>query len=199
MPNSEIVKPTPTFEVEKSRIGVELNVFHDRVVPHADLIQAMMNAGACSAFCLKPSWNTEGGVEGIYKKTYIGFENWGEEGKIGILNTVYEAMPYLEYEKREAIEEVLGYYSLFLTQMFEQPIRIEGQWYPPEVFLVKPELQTREAVWNKVMEGFRDVGGGKFPKQVKAWLINEGEASRRYLRGLTDEEVQRFFIEPPLG
>ena len=196
MADPERRSPVPTFRINVSPMGVDLEVYNDKPVPHADLIQSMMNAGACAAFGLKPSWNTEGGVEGIYRRTAIQFENW-DEGRLGTINTLWEAMPYLKPREQEAIDKVLGYYEVFLTTMFGMPIRIEGQPYPPEVFLVKPELQTREAVWEKIMDTLANTGGGRFPKEVTTWLANCGEASRRYLRGLSDDEIQRFFVDPP--
>ncbi len=186
----------PTFEVEISPAGIMLDVFGWRTVPQADLIQAMMNAGACYNFGLSPSFSTEGGVEGIYKKTSIQLTNWGD-GVLGIGNEMWQVMDYMKDQQVSATDDVLGYYEVFLRQMFESPVNIEGIAYPAEVLLVNPNLQTRGAVWDKIMDTFVNIGGGRFPKQVRDYLIRSGEAGRRHLRGLTDEEIQRFFIEPP--
>lgn len=188
--------PAPTFNVEVSRMGVELEVYNDKPIPQADLIQAMINAGACTAYGLHPSWNSEGGVEGIYRKAPIQFENLSD-GKVGIINMMWQSMDYLKDRQAQATNDVLGYYEVFLEQFVGRPINIEGTYYPFETFLVNPTLQTREAVWDRIMDTFAHTGGGKFPRQVRDWLMKTGEASRRYLRGLTDEEIQRFFVPPP--
>lgn len=197
MANPERVKSIPTFEIDSSNMGVRLEVFNHGTIPQAGLIQGVMNAGACVSFGLNPSWTTEGGVEGVYKRAAIELTNWSD-GALGVANEFWESWEYLRPKEEEAVEDVLGYYDVFLTVMFEQPITIEGLYYPPETFLINPNLQTPEAVWRKIMDALAGTGGGRFPKQVKDYLVNAGEASRRYLRGLTDEEIQRFFIDPPL-
>lgn len=192
----EGLSPHPTFKVETSVIGVELQVFDGRTVPHADLIQSMMNAGACVAFGLRPSWTTDGGVEGAYKGAPIDLENLSD-GQLGIINTLWEAKSNLRPRQEEATDRVLGFYEVYLATMFEQPVKIEDQWYPPEVILINPALQTRDAVWKRSIDSLAKTGGGKFARDVKRWLVNNSEASNRYLRGLTDEEIERFFVDPP--
>ena len=134
------------FAVDVAPDGIILKNNTLRNIPHLDLIRAMMNAGACAAFNLRPSLNTEGGVEGSHRRTAINFENWGDE-TLGIYNTAWKAMDYMKPKEVDATNEVLGYYELFLTVMFESPIIIDNKSYSPGAFLIMPNLQTREAVW----------------------------------------------------
>lgn len=182
--------PRPTFEVDMSPLGVKLEVAGGKKIPHADLIQATMNASAIVLFDLRPCFSTEGGIEGIYQGDPIKLTNW-DDGHLGILNEFWQ-----DEDEGEGLWEVLGFYEVFLHMMFKMNLKIEDEWYPPETFLAAPSLQTAEAVWARLDDIMRNLGSGALPPKVKHFFTNN-ELARRYLRGLTDEEVKQIFVKPP--
>lgn len=186
--STETRRPTPTFEIDVSPMGIKLNVFDRRTVPHADLIQAMMNAGACFEFGLRASWSAEGGVEGLYRRTPIELENLGEDN-IGIINSMWESVDYLRPRQQEALDRILGYYDLFLRQMFEYPRLIDGQYRPAETLLQDAVFQTREAVDKRIIDALANTGGGKFARDVQGWFEKASAHTKRNLRGITNEEL----------
>lgn len=202
----ERISPAPRFRIERNPlVPIQVETIGGEQIPHADLIQSMMNAGACVSFGLTPAFASEGGVEGVVRrriggrrvKVPIELLNL-DQGEIGITNTYWEMTGNLKPEQQDILNDVLGYYDLFTTQMFEYPRIVNRRWSPPEEMLDDPAMQTREAVWKRVRDTLRNTGGGKFAGEVQNWLVNQHEASRRYLRGLTDSEIQQFFVDPPI-
>lgn len=183
----------PIFHVDTSFMGVKLEGVEKRNIPHADLIQATMNASAIAAFgrrALRPNFATEGGVIGTYHGVPIELSNM--EDHLGVFNDNYQ----YARDEDEGLWEVLGFYESFLYMMFELDLKLEGEWYPPETFLAAPSLQTTEAVWDKLDDTMRNIGSWRLPPKVMR-LFTQDEVARRYLRGLTDEEIKRFYVDPP--
>lgn len=162
--------------------GVKLEGIRKDRIPHANLIQTAMNASACVLFGLSPSFSAEGGLEGIYREYPVELSNWSDalgisEDNFSFIGTGTDV---------DGINEILNFYDQFLGFMFEGS----------EEFFKDPSLQTTEAVWGKLKDVIRKLGGSTLPSKVMTLLVKD-ETARKFLRGLTDEEIVQSFVPPP--
>ncbi len=186
MPNQEQErKPTLPLSIEITNdfTGVRLEGIRKDQIPHADLIQATMNASAMILFKLSPDFSVEGGLEGMYKGYPVQLRNWGGD----VLGISEENNCFVGTGTNgKPIKRILNFYEQFLNLMFKKD----------KSFLKEPSLQTTEAVWTKLKDAMRRLGDDTLPTKVMALLVKD-EEGRRFLRGLTDEEIVQSFVPPP--
>lgn len=170
--------------------GVELNCPRKEEIPHLGLIISILNAALITRFNLSVCFATEGGVEGVYKRCYVSLLNCYE--RLGLL--VEEA----DYHQGKGLTEVLDFYEKMLCYLFEEEFSYRKRRYRRGEIL----RQSKDEKVNRVLEILFAVlskaRSNKFASKVMGTVNSANPFFRRYLRGLSDEEIAKFFVPPPI-
>lgn len=159
------------YVIERSFQGVILRTASWLPVPHASLIQATMNAAACERFGLDPLIATEGGTSGLYEDTFVEFANWGDDD-LGIFDELYD-IP----DDTGRRGEIVNFYAGLLSAV------MDGS-----------SPQSQEDVLIKISKILENLGGREFVNKTFARFSQPG---KKFLRGLTDEEIMAAYVPPP--
>lgn len=178
--NEKLSFVPPDFELVDYSQGIFLETY-GRDVPHADLIRTVMHASACNVFYLEPNINVEGGVRGTYKGDVVDLTNW-EDSTVGIIDERWRT----EFD-RPGNTEVREFYKEFLLWLSKQEIALENS----------TKINSRTAVFKMLMNHVEDLGGETLVKSVIDMLGNP--LDRPFITGFSDDEVDRYFVEPPIS
>ena len=159
------------YVIERSFQGVILRTASWLPVPHAGLIQATMNAAACERFGLDPLFATEGGTCGLYEDTFVEFANWGDDD-LGIFDELYD-IP----DDTGRRSEIVSFYAGLLSSV------MDGD-----------SPQSQEDVIVKISKILEKLGGREF---VNKTLARFSQPGNKFLRGLTDKEINTTYVSPP--
>lgn len=164
--------------------GVELSFPEKDEVPYSDLIIAMLNSALMTKFNLNVDFITEGGLEGM------DFELRNIMDKIGL---------YVD-EGEESAKEALDFYEKMLRQLFEEPLSFGN------VTFRRGEILWLDETENSYSDALIYLFGTLTRTTDRAFaerILKTKEQVEKtplgpYLRGLSDEEIEKFFIPPPI-
>lgn len=198
-PDSFIDKPP---RIERMRYGeddygVRITYPDKRDIPQSNLVASVLNTALMARFQLRICFNVEGGVEGLYKGAYVDLRNL--EDNLGLF--VGETSEY--YLQSRGLHEVLDFYEKMVRLLFEQSFQIGKKIYPRGAILLLPKSENdgvgQDEVWKVLIAMLTKVRSRKFARQVATKFVNESSNpfGGRYLTGLTNEEIVKFFVPPP--
>ncbi|MDP2720455.1 MAG: hypothetical protein Q8O75_00725 [bacterium] len=169
--------------------GVQLTWPPKREIPCANQVVSFLNAALIARFDLEVLFATEGGIEGSFRGEYMDLRNFGHE--IGLVVD-------RSYRQGLALREVLDFYERLLRHLFQEQLEVRGRRYQrAEILRLDPSDQHPEKVWEILVAMAMVVDGEDFAKKVVQVLQRTASSfGAEHLRGLTDEEIARFFVPP---
>lgn len=185
-------KHFPLLEVTRVRYGVWVDSHH-RDIPQRDLMVVLLNMALVARFNLDGASSTtvEGGVAGNINRIPIELENFGSsylnQRDIGLLDGFYVAGLYSSEPPH--LKGLFDFYEELLEKIFEGEKGSE---------VLAGKYSTPEQTMNMINGVLAEAGGEDFPEQVRSRLLGLPLGQRAYLRGLTDEEINRVFVQPPI-
>jgi len=163
-------------------------------IPHARLIVSILNAALITRFKLRVCLATEGGVEGKWNGEYIELRN--TDSQIGLCDDHgYECT-------RLACQEILGWYWELLKILFFEELSVGNMKLGRGAIL---KLSNDPAGKEKAgvllaLALQKKTGSENFAAAVSETLTKAGANpfSGPYLAGLSDKDIARIFVHPPL-
>jgi len=169
-------------EIERYRVGVNLESPPKREIPYSDLIVTTLNSALMSKFGLGACFATEGGVEGG------GYEFLNCLDNIGLFAD----------DSGTFVQEVLTFYEMMLQQLFQKPINFGGVTLRRGGFLWSDENKGDSDALLYSFATLAVTENKEFAKRVFKNVRNLNPFLASYVRGLSDEEIVQHFVPPPL-
>lgn len=170
-----------------------VRVIFPREIPHSGLVTSVFNAALIARFNLGVCFATEGGVQGRYKGSYIELRNHYDN--LGLWNE------RAEYSRGKEVVEILDFYRQLVGLLLEEDFTVGKKHYRRgEILRLPEEEQTTEKTWEILVAILIKARSRKFAQKVIKELVanSSNPFSAPYLRGLTPEEIVKFFVPPPL-
>ncbi len=168
-------------------------------IPFSRLIIQILNAALMQRFDLGVCLATEGGVQGSVDTK--GCPRWWVE-----LRNDYDSIGlWVDIDYQTAIHStlqfVLDWYAQLLTILFEDELIIDGHNFGWGAILKLNEEELPKAFQILSLALYKKTGSRGFAAKVLERLERElrDPLGAPYLAGLTAEDINRFFVEPPLG
>lgn len=162
-----------------------------REIPCSGLIATVLNSALITKFNLRVCFATEGGVEGR------GYELRNCNDNLG-LYTDYDF--YTEYGENNA-GKTLDFYEKMLRQLFEEPLSFGNvNFKRGEILRLENNKKSYSDALIYLFGTLTKTADRKFAEDVLKTKeeVAMNPFSAPYIRGLTDEEIVRFFVPPPL-
>jgi len=186
--------PLIPVEIEVNRRGVALEWPNIRTVHGARIIVMVLNAALMVRFKLEPCIATEGGVSGTVGKEPVELRN--TYGKIGLLDEN-------GFEESPECAKILAWYTELMRIVFEEEIKVGekclGRGAVLKLSPADPLFEDKLkqllflALWKKTgSKGFAEAVFGRLARELGNPL------SGSYIAGLSDAEIARFFVPPPV-
>lgn len=162
-------------------------------IPYNRPIIRALNSALMTRFNLRVCMATEGGVSGVYKRKFLELRNNGD--KIGL----YTEIPRFPCEP---LTEIYDFYETMLRTLFEEPLAVGDKKYRRGEILrldtTKPEsiYQSQDILLATLTKVKSKQFAAKVLKTEDRQLANPFANS--YLTGLTNEEIVKFFVPPPI-
>lgn len=188
MDQVERERPKPFINICRQPYGIWVDTASP--IPQRQLMASVLNSSIMVRFNFDwPSFAAEGGVQGIVASHHIDLTNFGDErGRgIGLIDGLYTWGAYTEEPAR--FKDVFDFYDKLIRKIFDGENGtnvMEGIYSTPEETLL---------MLNGVLS---EVGGSDFPQKVMQKILSIPPDQRVYLRGLTDEDIERIFVQPTL-
>ena len=176
-------------EVEGRSNDVRLYWPSGNEVPFKGLIVAILNSALITKFNLDVCVATEGGVCGEVGKGLIELRNYHDE--IGL---------YPEMGEKHA-EKVFDFYEKMMRQLFEEPLSFgNANFRRGEILWLEENKENTSNALTYLFATLTKTASRKFAEKVLSTKekIERNPFSAPYIRGLTNEEVAQFFVQPPV-
>lgn len=181
-------------DIERTVTHGEVRVVFPKEIPHLGLVSSVFNAALVAKFNLGVCFATEGGVQGMYKGSRIDLRNDG--GNLGLWNEE------MSCSQGPGVVKVLDFYRQLVGLLLEQDFTVGKRHYRRgEILRLPKEEQTTERTLEILVAILVKASRSReFAEKVVRELVgNAGNPfSAPFLRGLTEEEIGRFFVPPPL-
>lgn len=179
-------------ETTGEEYGVKLFPPKDRI-PSSNLVVTVLNAALMTKFNLRVCFACEGGVEGCYGKSYIELRNLDNELGLSVDS---------DYVQTEVLKEVLDFYEEMLRILFVKEFNLYKRKYKAGEILkieAKDEDERWKKTWRILLAMLIKVKSKKFAEKVVETIekVSQNPFSAPYIRGLTSEEIVKFFVPPP--
>jgi len=177
--------PTSIIGVEDS--SVKLFQPEKEETPHSDLIVSVLNSALMTRFNLSTCFATEGG---IVKNGRKGYE----------LNNCYDYIGLSADYGGENAERAFDMYEALLLQLFQREMTFGGiKFRRGEILWLEDKPETYSDALILLVGTLTNTCGRAFTKKTlkKMREIQASPFASRFLRGLTDGEVVKYFVHPP--
>lgn len=159
-------------------------------VPFSGLVRKVLNSALMTKFNLEVCLACEGGVEKKRGRVYS-LEN---DGKcIGL---------YAEYGEDNA-QKALAFYEALLKKLFIEKINFAGhQFRRGEILWLKEEEKyDKSNAMLSLFMAMASVGGRSFARKTIRQMNDKAKDPffSTFVGGLSDEDIARIFVPPPLG
>lgn len=179
--------------VEIKRLKYEgLEVIFPRKIPYLGLVASVFNVALIKEFNLRICFAAEGGIQGIYRGSYIELMN--NDDNLGLNRGEDDS------RTRETVE-VLNFYQKLVRLLLQRNFRVGKKYYRRgEILRLPQEEQSIEKVWEILIAILVKAKSRQFAQKVVRELVEDAGHPdiAPFLRGPTDEEIVKHFVPPPL-
>lgn len=171
-------------------LGIRVNLPFDREIPNVSMIRATLNAALIDKFDLTTQFATEGGLQGEHNGFAIDLTNldpW-DNMYLGFVNETWE------WEQgSEGLTEIMDFYEEMTRILLDEDFEKDGK--KGGILL---DASTEEDVNRVLSEMLNIAGGDGFSIKVQETIAGLSPRRRPYLAGLSDEDITRTFVQPPI-
>jgi hypothetical protein len=156
-----------------------------REIPCSGLIATVLNSALITKFNLRVCLATEGGVEGR------GYELRNCDDNLGL---------YVDYGESNAVK-ALDFYEKMLRQLFEEPLSFGNvNFRRGEILWLEDDKKSYNDALIYLFGTLTKTASRKFAEKVLKTKeeIAQNPFSAPYIAGLSDEDITRFFVPPPI-
>jgi hypothetical protein len=177
--------------VENSRIGTRVEAPSFDRIPHNRLIVQVLNQALIKRFHLDVNFSTEGGVEGVWRKQGVRYQNWGvdDDGSLGLVREDTQ-LPIIPAEVA-----IQSWYCSILRLLFTEHLRFGRRDYGVASILKlgvdSPDSRSdaQTLLWTALAR--------KETRSFANEVLQESRNCLTHLAGLTSEDIARMYVPLP--